>query len=213
MAVSLQDQTQASVSTPALPRAPRAWLPGQRSAQGLNTLNSAVSRWQASNGGIAIGESETGQTSSPLASKREGDGPGSPRGENAPRDLVSLGQSEVQHVACKPDWPGQSPSALGQLLLVRWMIPAEATGVKAAVQSTPQWVGMGVGEGWSSYSLLYKQPRNSPDFPFQPTEPKIFTIWAFIEKNIANLHFIYLFFTTWHVGSQFPPGKSQPHVR
>lgn len=55
-----------------------------------------------------------------------------------PGTWVSLGQSEVQHVACEPDWPGQSPSALGQLLLVRWVIPAEATGVKAAVQPTPQ---------------------------------------------------------------------------
>ena len=36
VAASLQDQTQASVSTPALPRAPRACLSGQRSAQGLN---------------------------------------------------------------------------------------------------------------------------------------------------------------------------------
>ena len=78
----------------------------------------------------------------------------SERREWHPGTWVSLGQSEVQHFACEPDWPGQAPSALGQLLLVRWMIPAEATGVKAAVQPTAQWVGMGVGVGGSSYSLV-----------------------------------------------------------
>ena len=62
----------------------------------------------------------------------------SERREWHPGTWVSLAQSEVQHFACEPDWPGQSPSALGQLLLVRWMIPAEATGVKAAVQPTAQ---------------------------------------------------------------------------
>lgn len=97
---------------------------------------------------------------------------------------MSLGQSKIHCVGCEPGQAGWSPSASGQLLLVRWMTPAVQLESKPLYSPPPSkrgWGGAGV-----VTLLLYKQPRNSLDLAFWPIEPKIFTIWAFIEKNLST---------------------------
>ena len=97
---------------------------------------------------------------------------------------MSLWQSEIHCAGWEPGQPGWSPPALGQLLLVRWMTPATQLESKPLYSPPPSkrgWGGVGV-----VTLLLYKQPRNSLDFAFWPTEPKIFTICAFIEKNLST---------------------------